>query len=103
LKAGRKARLFLVAKGQSLVVISAGQDYELTCCNFIHKAMFLIDAAGPASSKIKLQRFRLTYSGEGLFSNVVYQIQDFESLAAIFLNPVSQVFQSIGVKDQFHF
>src|SRR5713226_4291587 len=62
--------------------------------------MLLIDAPGPAASQFMLERFRFADAPERLLVRFLNHADDPQSLFAVFLHPLGQVFKSGGIKLQ---
>src|SRR5437660_2086725 len=62
--------------------------------------MFLIYSARPATFEFMLQRLRLADSAKGIALNIFYQIDNAQSLVAILLNPLCEIFKGSRVKFQ---
>lgn len=92
------------AKPQPSVVVAALEDDQgrPLLVEAIHKAVFLIDAAGPASRKVKAERLRLAKTFKRITERITQQLIDALHRPFVGHLPVQIIFPRLGRPGQQH-
>jgi hypothetical protein len=81
-------------------VIPAGENSYLVLPHLVNKAVFAINAPGPAAFEFMFQGLRFSGAAEWLPLDIPDQANNSNGLRAIVLNPPSEVLERSGVKFQ---
>ena len=81
-------------------MIPAGENSYLVLVHLVNKAMFAINAPGPATFEFMFQGLRFSGAAEWLPLDIADQANNPSGLRAIVLNPPSEILERSRVKFQ---